>query len=185
MITLVLGGTRSGKSAIAEALVTRRVERARLAGRTPAVTYVATAVADGDDDLLARVAAHRSRRPSEWRTVEAGDALAQCLHDLAEVSAPGDQCLLDALGTWVAAHPELDPDVGRLADALVALRVAGVDVVVVSEEVGLGVHAVTEVGRRFTDVLGTVNQAVAALADTAWLVVAGRLVALASADELA
>ncbi|MDP9019431.1 MAG: bifunctional adenosylcobinamide kinase/adenosylcobinamide-phosphate guanylyltransferase, partial [Actinomycetota bacterium] len=137
MITLVLGGARSGKSAVAE----------RLAGRWDLpVTYVATAVPDpGDADLAERIAAHRARRPAAWTTLEAGPALPSVLR-----STPGT-VLVDALGSWVAAVPGLAVDAGALCAALVER--AG-DAVVVSDEVGLGVHPATELGRRFRDVLG-------------------------------
>ncbi|MBW3645446.1 MAG: bifunctional adenosylcobinamide kinase/adenosylcobinamide-phosphate guanylyltransferase [Actinobacteria bacterium] len=166
MITLVLGGTRSGKSAVAERLAGRRGDP---------VTYVATAVADpGDTDLAARIAAHRLRRPPAWTTREAGADLPAVLRDISGT------VLVDALGTWVAASPDLAVDAGGLCAALVER--AG-DAVVVSDEVGLGVHPATEVGRRFRDVLGELNQAVAAVADEVLLVVAGRALPLAPVPE--
>ena len=162
MITLVLGGARSGKSAVAEAI----------AGRDRTVTYLATGAADpGDDDMAARIAAHRRRRPAQWTTVEAGADLARALR-----AQPAGTVLVDALGTWVAAHEQLDPD----AEALIAaLRSRTGDTVVVSDEVGLGVHPSTEVGRRFRDVLGAVNLAVADAADDVLFVIAGRVLPLA------
>lgn len=166
MITLVLGGTRSGKSAVAERLAARR--------GLP-VTYLATAVADpGDADLAARIAAHRARRPPAWTTREAGADLPAVLR------ATRGTVLVDALGTWVAASPDLAVDAGGLCAALVER--AG-DAVVVSDEVGLGVHPATEVGRRFRDVLGELNQAVATVADEVLLVVAGRTLPLAPVPE--
>lgn len=165
MIVLVLGGTRSGKSAAAEAAA------ARLAG-DGALTYVATARVDpGDADHAARVDAHRRRRPASWRTVECPDP-----DELPGVVADASGVVLvDSLGTWVAAHPDLAVDPGPLVAALA--RRAG-DTVVVSEEVGLSVHPATEAGRRFADALGTANQAVSAVADHAVLVVAGRALVL-------
>jgi adenosyl cobinamide kinase/adenosyl cobinamide phosphate guanylyltransferase len=161
MITLVLGGSRSGKSALAE----------RLAVALPApLTYVATAVIDpADADFTARVEAHRRRRPSSWSLVEAGRGLVPAVRDL-----PGS-ILIDALGTWVAATDDFAVDVGGLCDVLSA-RTG--DAVVVSDEVGLGVHPASELGRQFRDVLGEVNQAVAAVADRVLLVVAGRALPL-------
>ena len=162
MITLVLGGTRSGKSAVAERLVPSD-------GRP--VTYVATAVVGaGDHDMAARVARHRARRPAAWVTVEAGADLPGALRSCREGSL-----LVDSLGAWVAATPDLAVDAD---DLCAALRERSGDSVVVSEEVGLGVHPATEVGRRFADVLGAVNQRVAAVADEALLVVAGRVLPL-------
>jgi adenosyl cobinamide kinase/adenosyl cobinamide phosphate guanylyltransferase len=162
VITLVLGGTRSGKSEVAEAL---------LADAGP-VTYVATGQ-DTDPDMAARIDVHRRRRPASWTTVEAGADLAAALDG---ASGP---VLVDSLGTWVAAHPDLCPDVAGLVASLRARDAGdGGHTVLVSEEVGLGVHAPTEVGRRFTDALGTVNRAVADAADRVLLVVAGRVLPL-------
>ncbi len=158
-LTLVLGGARSGKSAVAE----------RYAATLSApVTYIATGWAS-DADMAARIAAHRARRGTTWPTVEAGADLAGALR------AVSGTALVDALGTWVAAHADLAVDQHGL---LAALRDRAGTTVVVSEEVGLGVHPATEVGRRFRDVLGELNMAVAAQADTVWLVVAGRVLAL-------
>ncbi|HVF74352.1 MAG TPA: bifunctional adenosylcobinamide kinase/adenosylcobinamide-phosphate guanylyltransferase [Acidimicrobiales bacterium] len=160
MITLVLGGARSGKSAVAEALAARLGDD---------VTYVATGAAADDPDMGARIAAHQARRPATWSTVEAGADLADVLRSL-----PGP-VLLDALGTWVAGAEGFAVDGGELC---AALRTRQGVTVVVSEEVGLGVHPSTEVGRRFRDALGTLNQAVAAIADDVLFVVAGRVLPL-------
>ena len=156
-VTLLLGGARSGKSAVAE----------RRAGAGP-VTYLATGVADGDDDMAARIAAHRARRPSTWTTVEAVD-LVTAIRD------SSGRLRVDSLTTWVARAPDFSVDIPALSGVL-----AGHDgeVIVVSDEVGLGVHPSTEPGRRFRDALGLVNQAVADVADDVWLVVAGRVLRL-------
>lgn len=166
MITLVLGGARSGKSELAE----------QLAGTGRAVTYLATGTAVDadmavDTDMAARIARHRARRPDRWRTLECGGGAALATA-LAETAGP---VLLDSLGTWVAATPDFEVDTAALCGAL---RARAGDAVVVSDEVGLGVHPETEVGRRFRDVLGEVNRAVADVADRALLVVAGRVLPL-------
>ncbi|MGH8992460.1 MAG: bifunctional adenosylcobinamide kinase/adenosylcobinamide-phosphate guanylyltransferase [Acidimicrobiia bacterium] len=155
MITLVLGGVRSGKSEVAE----------RLAGAGP-LTYLATGLV-GDDDFAVRVARHRERRPAAWSTVEEPRAVPEVLHHLEGT------VLLDAVGTWLANDPEPDLD-GLVA----ALTTRAGDTIVVSEEVGLGVHPVTEVGRRFADTLGEANRRLAEVADRCLLVVAGRVVEL-------
>jgi adenosyl cobinamide kinase/adenosyl cobinamide phosphate guanylyltransferase len=161
MITLVLGGARSGKSAYAERLMAHRP--------TP-VTYVATLQVGDDGDLAARVARHRHRRPPEWRTVEAGRDLPELL-----VATPGS-VLVDSLGPWVVGHGPGEPvDAAALCRAFAAR--AG-DTVVVSEEVGLGVHPSSEAGRLFRDALGSLNQAAAAVADEVFFVVAGRALRL-------
>ena len=161
MITLVLGGARSGKSAVAE----------QLAARLPVpVTYVATARVDpADADHVERVAAHRARRDPTWTTVEAADDLAAALRSLS------GSVLVDSLGTWVSSAEGFEVDAG---DLVAALRDRHGDTVVVSEEVGLGVHPSSDLGRRFRDALGTVNQAVAEVADQVLLVVAGRVLPL-------
>jgi adenosyl cobinamide kinase/adenosyl cobinamide phosphate guanylyltransferase len=171
VITLVLGGTRSGKSEVAEQLVA--------ASAAGPVTYIATGQVT-DDDMAVRVAAHRARRPASWTTAEAGADLAAALE-----AAPGP-VLVDSLGTWVAAHADLAPDLSALCAALATRHRGGRQgapaTVLVSEEVGLGVHPPTEVGRRFADVLGEVNRAVADVADRVLLVVAGRVLPLARPD---
>lgn len=157
-LTLVLGGARSGKSAVAE----------RLAGDGP-VTYVATWLTDADDaDMAARIAAHRARRPPAWTTVETGDlvgVLGECAGTV----------LVDSLTTWVGGAPGFTVDAAGLS---LALGRHDGDCIVVSDEVGLGVHPSSEEGRRFRDALGLVNQAVSAAADQALLVVAGRVLRL-------
>jgi adenosylcobinamide kinase / adenosylcobinamide-phosphate guanylyltransferase len=158
VIALVMGGARSGKSAFAE----------RLAAALPGpVTYVATGVAS-DEDMAERIARHRARRPPTWRTVEAAADLVGRLAEL-----PGT-VLVDSLGTWVAACA-MAPDVDGLCAVLTARPG---DTVLVSEEVGLGVHPPTALGVRFRDALGEVNAAVAGVADDVRLVVAGRSVRL-------
>jgi adenosylcobinamide kinase / adenosylcobinamide-phosphate guanylyltransferase len=159
MITLVLGGARSGKSAVAE----------RLCGDGP-VVYVATAEVE-DADMAARVAAHQARRPPGWSTVEAGGDLAGALRGAPAAAT----VLVDSLTTWLARLPGFDADAGEVCAALAARPGP---TVVVSDEVGLGVHPSSEAGRLFRDRLGELNQAVAAVADRALLVVAGRVLAL-------
>lgn len=162
-ITLVLGGARSGKSELAE----------RLAATLPRpVAYLATAALDPsrpDPEFAARVAAHRRRRPATWRTVEAG---ARLIEALAEVEG---SVLVDALGTWVAGTPGFAADATGLC---AVLQARPAPTVLVSDEVGLGVHPFSEAGRQFRDALGSVNRAVADIADRVLLVVAGRVLTL-------
>ena len=163
MIVLVLGGTRSGKSGVAESI-------AESLG--PTVTYVATAAVDPDDaDHAARVAAHQARRPQGWDTVEC-QAPADLPRLLREIDNP---VVVDSLGTWVTLHAELAVDAD---DLLAALANRTASAVIVSEEVGLAVHPPTDLGRRYVDVLGMLNQQVAAVADRVLLVVAGRVLDL-------
>jgi adenosyl cobinamide kinase/adenosyl cobinamide phosphate guanylyltransferase len=165
VITLVLGGARSGKSAAAE----RRASA--LAGDAGTVTYVATATPLGDTDFQARIRAHQDRRPAWWRTVEAGADLVGALGALDDDAV----VLVDSLGTWVGAQPELAVDID---DFLATLRARTGPSVLVSDEVGLGVHPSTAAGLRFRDALGELNHAVADIADDVLLVVAGRVLPL-------
>jgi len=155
VITLVLGGARSGKSGVAESLAE---------DASDPVTYLATGVAGADADFARRIAEHRRRRPATWATLECGAALVEALAGLEGT------VVVDALGTWLAAHDDFEVDAKALLDALDA---RSGDSIVVSDEVGLGVHPESAVGRAFRDALGRLNQAVAARADTVLLVVAG------------
>jgi adenosyl cobinamide kinase/adenosyl cobinamide phosphate guanylyltransferase len=160
MIALVLGGARSGKSVIAE----------ELAASTDAhVTYVATVRVDGDVDLANRIALHRSRRPSAWTTLEDYDDLVSVL------DTTRGTVLIDSLGPWLAKLPGMNPDAEGLCAAL--QRRAG-DTVVVTDEVGMGVHPTSQLGREFRDALGALNQAVAQVADKVLFVVAGLVLPL-------
>jgi adenosylcobinamide kinase/adenosylcobinamide-phosphate guanylyltransferase len=159
MIILVLGGTRSGKSELAERLVAR--------DGLP-ITYVATGEAV-DDEMAERIATHRVRRPAQWATVETTDDLAGAL------AALEGSVLVDSLGTWLARLEGFRGDFAALAATLAARP--GLTVVV-SDEVGLGVHPSSAVGREFRDALGQLNRTVADQADEVLLVVAGRVLRL-------
>lgn len=159
----VLGGARSGKSRYA---VTGHPWRGRVA-------FLATARA-GDADMARRIARHRAERPAGWTTVEEPYELAA---RLTELVARHDGVVVDCLTFWVANRMlRGDADEAVLAEAerlasLVAARRA--DLVVVSNEVGEGVHPETADGLRFRDLLGLVNQRLAAACDRVVLMVAG------------
>lgn len=171
-LTLVLGGTRSGKSEVAERLVIEE------AGPQGAVTYVATGAGTGDAldaAWMARIEAHHHRRPATWSTVELspGADLGEGIRDLR------GPVLVDSLGAWVAGFPDFDCDAERLCADLSVRSVLGHGpTVVVAEEVGLGVHPPAEAGAAFADALGALNRQVAAIADHVLLVVAGRVLPL-------
>ena len=175
MRQLVLGGTRSGKSVHAESLA---------AATGTDVVYVATARRDaGDEEMSARIAAHRDRRPAGWVTVET-DEVARVLSEY-----PTSTVLVDDLGGWLTRRMDatlawadggaaVDDDLDAVV-AAVAERTA--PVVLVSPEVGLGVVPETLSGRVFADVIGSLNRRLAEVCDSAVLVVAGRALPLSGA----
>lgn len=183
MITFVLGGVRSGKSALAEQLLSGAPARYVAPGPVPDPQDPA------DAEWAERVAAHQNRRGPAWTTIETGD-VASVLRE------PGDPVLVDCLGTWLTrgvddAQAWDDRDRARTAvaaarDELIsALRESPCDVVLVSNEVGLGVVPATASGRLFRDELGRTNAAVAGLADEVLLVVAGRVLDLSATPDIA
>ncbi len=157
-LTLVVGGTRSGKSAHAEGL-------ARASGLP--VRYLATADPD-DDSMAARIAGHVLRRPPEWETVVAGDDLATALRT--------ERCvLLDGLGNWIAGVMFRGGDVrARVAELVAAIATTRSPVIVVAEQAGAGLLPPDPLARDWLDRLGEATQALAAVAERAVLVVAGR-----------
>ncbi len=160
-ITLVLGGARSGKSRYAE----RLVEGAASGG-----TYCATAEA-GDAEMTRRIAAHRARRGPFWHTVETPLALAPVIAGEATSKRP---LLIDCLTLWLSnlllAGKPVEDETAALCGAL---RLAAGPVVLVANEVGMGLVPETPLGRRFRDAAGRLNQEVAALADRVVFVAAG------------
>jgi adenosylcobinamide kinase/adenosylcobinamide-phosphate guanylyltransferase len=160
-LTLVLGGARSGKSRHAEHLV----EAAASSG-----TYCATAEA-GDDEMAARIALHRARRGAFWRTVEAPLAVAGTI---AAEANPERPLLIDCLTLWLSnlmlAEQPIDQEFMTLR---MALRDAACPIVLVANEVGLGLVPQTRLGRDFRDAAGRLNQNIAALADRVVFIAAG------------
>jgi adenosylcobinamide kinase/adenosylcobinamide-phosphate guanylyltransferase len=166
MLTLVLGGARSGKSAFAKSIC---------AGR--GVVFVATARDEGDAEWSERVARHRRDRPAEWRTLEAPLDVPGAV----AASREGEIALVDCLGVWisnlmyerrdegaVALEGHVMAELARLVDAI-----AGKDAVIVSNEVGDATVPEHAVARRFRDLLGLANQRLAQAADRVVLVTAG------------
>ncbi len=163
----LLGGARSGKSRFA-------VELASADGSP--VTIVVTADPAGDPDLTARVDRHRGDRPADWQVIEAPVELG------AAVDRVDGPLIVDCLTIWTAnlMASGLDPDeiVAAADDLAGRLAARRSSTIVVSNEVGLGVHPTTPLGRDYRDVLGWVNQAIATQADRSLLFVAGRAVEL-------
>jgi adenosylcobinamide kinase/adenosylcobinamide-phosphate guanylyltransferase len=159
-LTLVLGGARSGKSRYAESLIT---------ACSPPWAYVATAE-PLDDEMRARIAEHRARRGADWRTVEAPRDLAGVLAG----NPAGGAVLVDCLTLWLSnlmlAGADIDAEAARLESVLAAISGP---VVLVSNEVGLGIVPDNALARRFRDAQGRLNQRIAARVDRVVLMVAG------------
>jgi len=160
LVTLVLGGVRSGKSRYAEGLITRSPR--------PWV-YVATAEAR-DDEMTERIAAHKARRAQGWQTIEAP-------HDLADAvkQAPAEAAVLvDCLTLWLSnlmeGNFDIDGQTTRLQEVLAGR--AG-PTVLVSNEVGLSIVPDNALARRFRDLQGALNQGMAAEAQRVVMMVAG------------
>ena len=189
-LILLLGGARSGKSALAERLA------ARLAG-AGGVLYVATAQA-GDDEMRARIAEHQRRRPASWRTLEAPlrprrrHPRARRRRERRPRRLPHR---LDVQPAAARGRRRRDADAGAgvgragaVADLLAACRATSATCLLISNEVGLGLVPPYPLGRAYRDLLGRINQRVAAAADEVYLLVAGipvDLKALASPALLA
>lgn len=131
--------------------------------------YVATALVGDDVDLERRVRLHRERRPAGWGTLEIGD-----LDEVLDAARGWDCVLLDSLTLWVSARQGDGDETLRAFDRFLEGTVAlAAPLVLVSDEVGLGVVPESGAGRRFRDVLGLVNQRAAAAAEEVHLCVAG------------
>jgi adenosylcobinamide kinase/adenosylcobinamide-phosphate guanylyltransferase len=166
-IHLILGGARSGKSAYAEKLASQ--------SDLP-VTYIATAQVY-DDEFAKRVKHHQERRPKHWQIVEAPFNLAKTL----ETYAKANECLIvDCLTLWLAQCicPDCAPPEGvnwenERADLLATLPRLQGTVLLVSNEVGMGIVPLGEINRQFQDEQGRLNQAIAAIADKVSFITAG------------
>jgi len=159
---LVLGGARSGKSAFAERLAVECGEP---------VVYVATATAL-DAEMEERIAHHRARRPQAWQTVEATMGLAECLSVDTDRAAT---FLIEDLTFLLSNHMERDSAgaEARTLEEVDALLTREASVILVSNEVGMGLVPPYPLGRLFRDALGRVNQAAAGLCSEVYLTVAG------------
>jgi adenosylcobinamide kinase/adenosylcobinamide-phosphate guanylyltransferase len=166
-LAVLIGGARSGKSALA-------LERAASA---EAVVFLA--IGEGrDDEMAARIERHRRERPDRWTTVEEPLALVDAL----EAADPGVCLVVDCLTLWVSnvmeagrSDDEIEADANRAARAAATRSGA---TVVVTNEVGLGIVPDAPLGRRYRDLLGRVNAIFVAAADEALFVVAGRALPL-------
>ncbi len=168
-LTLVLGGARSGKSSFAQILASRLGQR---------VTFLATAE-PGDDEMRARIEEHRRIRPDHWRTVESPGGAAEAMPTAA---AESDVVLLDCLALLVSNRLLAAGEDYTAAESRVEAEVEGIirayltgqaSLVIVSNEVGLGVVPAYELGRVYRDILGRANQRLARAADEVYWLVAG------------
>ncbi len=172
-MVFVTGGARSGKSRFAERLALERGGD---------VAYIATA-RPGDAEMRARIARHRQRRPSAWRTIEAGTGLARAI---GRAVAESDTVLVDCMTVHIAnlllfaGRGEADP--ARSAAAVdksiehiidICLKEEYADLILVSNEVGMGIVPEKALGRLFRDLAGRANQRLAAVADEVYLCVSG------------
>jgi adenosylcobinamide kinase/adenosylcobinamide-phosphate guanylyltransferase len=169
VLTLVLGGTKAGKSSFAAQLAERT-------GRS--VTVLATGVA-GDPEMRRRVEAHRRRRPARWTVIEEPVEIGRVRMSDAEV------VLLDSVDSWlfnrmereggdrVDFTPELGGNLVGACDRELGELATGPQVIAVTAEVGLSLLPMSAYGRAFTDLLGLLNQRLAARAEHCYLMVAG------------
>jgi adenosylcobinamide kinase/adenosylcobinamide-phosphate guanylyltransferase len=159
-LTLVLGGARSGKSRHAEAVVTT----------SPRPWFYIATGEPRDNEMAARIAEHRARRRSEWQTIEAPRDLAAALAAI----PPGGAVLVDCLTLWLANvmldGADVNLDISELERTLVQRTGP---VVLVANEVGLGIVPENALARRFRDAAGRLNQRLALVADRVVLLVAG------------
>ena len=164
-VVLVLGGVRSGKSRYAQ----------QIAEQSSRVTFVATAERRDDEEMCRKIDRHRAERPAHWITVEEplalGGVLRSCGHDcdtiLIDCLTLFSANLLEACGDEATKLPQ------QVEDLCAALKAAPCKVILVSNEVGSGVVPAYELGRRFRDLVGEINQRVASIADTVLFMVAG------------
>jgi adenosyl cobinamide kinase/adenosyl cobinamide phosphate guanylyltransferase len=169
---LVLGGARSGKSALAERLAVESGDP---------VIFIATGEAR-DEEMEARIRRHREDRPASWQTVEAPvdllAAIASC--------SRGEFLVVDCLTLWVSNLLEkgMDSSDINMAATEVAQELSRRRGVVVSNEVGMGIVPANELARAFRDVLGSVNATFAGVAERAVLMVAGRALEMGGADTI-
>jgi adenosylcobinamide kinase / adenosylcobinamide-phosphate guanylyltransferase len=176
-LILILGGARSGKSTFAEQLAQR-------SGRS--VAFIATATAN-DDDMRLRIKRHQAARPADWHTIEEPLALAPAISQAASLA---DIIVLDCMTLWVsnwlltqensddaslATSPHYEGVLAEMDGLLATIRMLDTQktLIVVTNEVGLGIVPAYTLGRVYRDVLGLVNQQLAAAAGRVYLMIAG------------
>lgn len=161
MIRLVIGGARSGKSSYAEKL-------ASLSGKN--VIYIATAQAY-DDEMQARIQQHQDQRPDKWETIEEPINIDQVISDNSLIS---NCILIDCLTLWLTNLLCEKRDVAACKQTLLdALQQSFSDIILVTNETGMGIVPMGQLTRRYCDEAGWLHQMIAAVADEVVLMVAG------------
>ncbi len=164
-LTLILGGARSGKSALAESMAERHEGN---------LLYIATADpahSEQDEEMKARIAAHRARRGLRWRTIEEGLDLAGVFQRSLK---KGEVVLIDCLTLWLTNLMDRGFDLRAETEKLAAaLGDAVTPIILISNEVGLGIVPENALARAFRDEAGKLNQRIAAIADRVFFVAAG------------
>lgn len=164
-VTLVIGGARSGKSRFGEGQIASRPGRR---------VYVATAEARDDPEMIARISEHKARRGPGWDTIEEPLDIAGAIGRADSLAGHNGGVLVDCLTLWLANAMEASREIGADTAALVAaLDKAVSPVVLISNEVGLGLVPDTPLGRAFRDAQGRLNQDIAAVAGHVVFVAAG------------
>lgn len=163
-VTLVLGGVRSGKSRFA----------LRLASGAKRVTFLATAERRLDEEMQRKIARHQAERPEHWTTIEEPLNLDAAIESTNNCDLMIVDCLTLFAGKLLEVHENDTSAIARNIDALCgALISSPFSIVLVSNEVGSGVVPAFELGRRYRDLLGEINQRVAGIANNVVLMVAG------------
>ncbi|MEG0482200.1 MAG: bifunctional adenosylcobinamide kinase/adenosylcobinamide-phosphate guanylyltransferase [Acinetobacter sp.] len=163
MMQLILGGARSGKSRLAEQTAIQS---------TKSIVYIATAQAN-DDEMHERISHHQSQRPSEWMVVEEPLYLADCVQ---KNDAVGQVILIDCLTLWMSnllMHSDPDFQIKQCQQFLALLPQLQSDIILVSNETGLGVIPMGEITRKFVDESGRLHQQLGQIVDKVVFCVAG------------
>ncbi len=168
-ITLILGGARSGKTTRALELASHAASQTASQSGAPLI-YIATAEA-GDDEMTARIARHQAERGPQWRTIESPLALAETLRANA---TPGNIIVVDCLTLWLSNIVLAESDVEAETQALCrSVEQTPAKLILVSNEVGLGIVPTSPLGRHFRDCQGRLNQAMAGIAGNVEFIAAG------------
>jgi adenosylcobinamide kinase / adenosylcobinamide-phosphate guanylyltransferase len=165
MITLVLGGNKSGKSTYAEKLALDSKRK---------VYYIATSVFK-DDEMAQKIKMHQERRPKEWETIEEGYDLLKIIQNVEKDSYYLIDCMTVYLSNILTKYNNENNDffVNHIKDIISLMKPSSANFIIVSNEVGCGIISLTAIGRRFAEVSGIVNQILAEASEKVYLLTAG------------